>query len=67
MINESVSLEEYEKMRKTRDATLKAPRYIHPSIQTNLRGGLLPTPEASVHGKDTTHQFFKIPIKMTIQ
>lgn len=66
MINESVTLQEYEKVRQARDATLRAPRYIHPSIQTNLRGGVLPTPEKSVHGKEATQQYFKIPIKMSL-
>jgi hypothetical protein len=33
MISENVSLEDYKKMRQERDATLRAPRYIHPSIQ----------------------------------
>lgn len=36
MINSTVTLEEYIKMRKERDAKLKAPRYIHPSIQVIL-------------------------------
>ncbi|ORE22429.1 Metallo-hydrolase/oxidoreductase [Rhizopus microsporus] len=63
MINENVSLEEYSKMRQERDKSLRAPRYIHPSIQTNLRGGVLPTPEVSIHDKKTLYQFFKIPIR----
>lgn len=63
MIHEQVSLDEFTKMRQARDNVLKAPRYIHPSIQTNLRGGILPTPEVSVHDKKTFHQFFKIPIR----
>lgn len=33
MINERVSLEEYIKARKDRDDQLKAPRYLHPSLQ----------------------------------
>jgi hypothetical protein len=37
MINENVSLEEYVKMRKERDAKLKAPRFIHPSIQASYK------------------------------
>lgn len=35
MINENVSLEEYSKMRQERDKALRAPRYIHPSIQVS--------------------------------
>ncbi|KAI9266085.1 hypothetical protein BY458DRAFT_540380 [Sporodiniella umbellata] len=63
MINEKVTLEGFTKMRQERDSKLRAPRYIHPSIQTNLRGGVLPTPEVSVHDKKTFHQYFKIPIR----
>ncbi|KAI9473414.1 MAG: beta-lactamase-like protein [Benjaminiella poitrasii] len=63
MINENVSMQEYIKMRKEKDATLRAPRYIHPSIQTNLRGGVLPTAEVSIYGEKTSPQFFKIPVK----
>ncbi|KAI8881665.1 beta-lactamase [Backusella circina FSU 941] len=76
MINENVGLEEYVKMRKERDGKLKAPRFIHPSIQasykyylpfnTNLRGGILPTPEVSIYDKKTEQQFFKIPIKWSL-
>lgn len=36
MINENVSQEEYKKMRQERDAKLRAPRYIHPSIQVRI-------------------------------
>ncbi|KAI8983469.1 beta-lactamase-like protein [Pilobolus umbonatus] len=66
MIHENVTKEEYIKMRKERDAVLKAPRYIHPSIQTNLRGGVLPTPEVNVHDKKTEQQFFKIPVRFRL-
>ncbi|GAA5802431.1 hypothetical protein HPULCUR_007896 [Helicostylum pulchrum] len=59
MINTTVSLQDYVKMRKERDSKLKAPRYIHPSIQTNLRGGILPTPESD----KKPSQFFKIPVR----
>ncbi|GAA5811775.1 hypothetical protein MFLAVUS_005218 [Mucor flavus] len=59
MINTTVSLQDYIQMRKERDSKLKAPRYIHPSIQTNLRGGVLPTPESD----QKPSQFFKIPVR----
>lgn len=36
MINTNVSLDDYIKMRNERDSKLKAPRYIHPSIQVIL-------------------------------
>lgn len=35
MINENVNLEEYSRMRQERDKALRAPRYIHPSIQVS--------------------------------
>jgi hypothetical protein len=37
MINSSVTLEDYIELRNERDAKLKAPRYIHPSIQVILK------------------------------
>lgn len=36
MINRGVNMEDYKKMRQERDAKLRAPRYIHPSIQVSL-------------------------------
>ncbi|KAI7847999.1 beta-lactamase-like protein [Circinella umbellata] len=63
MISEDVPLEKYIELRKQRDAQLKAPRYIHPSLQTNLRGGLLPTEEKSTEGDESAGRFFKIPVR----
>lgn len=37
MISSSVTSEDFIKVRKERDAKLKAPRYIHPSIQVKLK------------------------------
>ncbi|KAJ4138621.1 hypothetical protein NW768_002471 [Fusarium equiseti] len=39
--------EEFVDMRRKRDATLAAPRLIHPSLQVNIRGGQLPAPSPS--------------------
>jgi len=39
------SKEDYVKFRKERDATLKAPRLILPSLQVNMRAGEFPTDE----------------------
>ncbi|KAH7183457.1 beta-lactamase-like protein [Fusarium flagelliforme] len=39
--------EEFVEMRSKRDATLAAPRLIHPSLQVNIRGGRLPAPSPS--------------------
>ncbi|KAJ2963608.1 hypothetical protein NQZ79_g1396 [Umbelopsis isabellina] len=62
MIRENTSLEEYVKLRKERDDQLKAPRYLHPSLQTNLRGGDLPTVEYR-DGTEAAGQFFKVPVR----
>jgi hypothetical protein len=40
------SLETFVKMRSERDATLGAPKLLHPSLQVNLRGGRLPDADA---------------------
>ncbi|CAO3610759.1 unnamed protein product [Cunninghamella blakesleeana] len=63
MINENVTLEEYTNLRQARDKNLRPPRFIHPSLQTNLRGGILPSKEPSVSGKGEAGQFFKIPVQ----
>lgn len=47
MINTSVDMEDYIKMRKERDAKLRAPRYIHPSIQVSIT--LLTNPFVLTH------------------
>lgn len=43
-------------MREARDATLKAPRLILPSLQVNIRGGALPPPESD------GHTYLKLPV-----
>jgi len=43
-------------MREARDATLKAPRLILPSLQVNIRGGALPPAESD------GHTYLKLPI-----
>jgi glyoxylase-like metal-dependent hydrolase (beta-lactamase superfamily II) len=51
---EGISREQFIEMRTTRDATLKMPKLILPSIQVNMRAGDLPEQD----GKPT----IKIPI-----
>ncbi|KAI8328534.1 beta-lactamase-like protein [Choanephora cucurbitarum] len=63
MINTNISLDQFISIRQKRDAQLRPPRFIHPSIQTNLRGGLLPTPEVSVHHEKKATSYFKIPVQ----
>jgi hypothetical protein len=44
-IGGGVDEDAYVTMRKTRDATLKAPKLLYPAIQVNIRGGRLPPPD----------------------
>ncbi len=43
----STSAEEFVRFRKARDATLKAPRLLLPSVQLNVNAGRLPKPHAN--------------------
>jgi glyoxylase-like metal-dependent hydrolase (beta-lactamase superfamily II) len=45
-VRDGVSEEAFVKARRSRDATLKAPALILPSLQVNIRGGALPPAEA---------------------
>lgn len=40
MIKEGTSEEEYVKMRRERDASLRSPRYLHPSLQVSFTSAL---------------------------
>ncbi|KAK7057196.1 beta-lactamase-like protein [Favolaschia claudopus] len=51
-----VSESEFVEFRKTRDSVLGAPQLLHPSLQTNIRGGRLPSRDAS------GRMWFKIPL-----
>lgn len=55
-LKEKTTREEFIRFRKERDATLKAPRLLLPSIQVNIDAGKLP--EAENNGK----HYLKIPI-----
>jgi glyoxylase-like metal-dependent hydrolase (beta-lactamase superfamily II) len=48
--------DEFVRMRTARDATLEAPALLLPSVQVNIRAGLLPAPE------DNGVRYLKIPI-----
>ena len=52
------SEDEFVALREARDATLKVPALILPSLQINIRAGALPPPEAS--GK----RFLKLPLNV---
>jgi Zn-dependent hydrolases, including glyoxylases len=55
-IGGGVSEDDFVAMRQARDATLKAPQLILPSLQINIRAGAMPPPEAD------GRQFLKIPL-----
>lgn len=55
----STTREEFVSMRDARDATLKAPRLLYPSIQVNVDAGLLP--RANAKGQ----RFLKTPLNMS--
>lgn len=44
-VREGVTEDEFVEMRTKRDATLSMPKLILPSVQVNMNGGRLPTPE----------------------
>ena len=55
-VREGVGEDEFVRMREARDATLKMPALILPSVQVNMRAGRLPEPE----GNGT--RYLRIPI-----
>lgn len=50
--------EEFVRFRNARDATLKTPRLLYPSLQVNVNAGLLPKPHAN------GIRYFRIPLNM---
>lgn len=52
----SVSESEFITFRNSRDSVLGAPKLLHPSLQTNIRGGKLPVRDGS------GRRWFKIPL-----
>lgn len=55
-VNESVSVDEFVKMRSERDATLAMPGLILPSVQINMRAGEMPPKE------DNGTAYIKVPL-----
>lgn len=55
-VYEGISEDTFVEMRTTRDRTLDVPRLIIPSIQLNIRGGNVPTPEGN------QLSYLKVPI-----
>lgn len=46
-VGDDITRQEFIAMRTARDAQLNAPRFLHPSLQVNIRGGRLPRPMES--------------------
>jgi len=46
-LNATTTREQFIKLRTERDATLAAPRLLHPSVQVNIAAGRVPPPEAN--------------------
>lgn len=57
-IHEGVTEDEFAAMRTKRDATLKMPRLILPSLQVNMRAGELPEPE------ENGTRYLKLPLNL---
>lgn len=57
-LKEKTNREEFVKMRTERDATLKAPRLLLPSVQVNIDAGKLPQPE------NNGLSYLKIPLRV---
>ena len=57
-VRDGISEDEFVAMRETRDKTLGMPRLILPSLQVNMRAGVLPPPD-----KDG-RQFLKVPVNV---
>ena len=55
-LHEGVGEDQFVEMRTQRDATLAMPKLILPSIQINMRGGLMPEPE------DNGVSYLKLPL-----
>jgi len=58
-VHDGVDEASFVSMRKARDATLKAPALLLPSVQVNIRAGHLPPPDAN------GMRYLKVPITMT--
>lgn len=57
-LRQDTSFESFVEARESRDSTLSAPKLLFESIQVNINGGRLPSPEAN------ETRYFKIPINL---
>lgn len=60
-LTEQTSRETYVQFRRERDATLKAPKLLYPSIQVNIQAGELPEPE------ENGRQYLRTPLTVALQ
>ncbi|MAW06907.1 MAG: MBL fold metallo-hydrolase [Halobacteriovoraceae bacterium] len=59
-IRENTTLDEFVSFRDSRDSTLNAPKLLYPSIQLNINGGKIPSPE------DNGNSYLKIPLSISL-
>lgn len=57
LVNQGVSEDEFVAARECRDAKLKTPQLLYPSVQFNMRGGQLPPAESN------GQHYLKIPVR----
>ncbi len=57
-VKDGISEDEFVKTREARDATLAMPKLIIPSLQVNMKGGELPTPD------DSGKRYLKVPLNL---
>lgn len=57
-LRDGLTEEEFVALRTQRDATLAAPKLLHPSLQMNIRAGRLPKATAS------GERFLHLPLKL---
>ena len=55
-VNDSISEQQFVRIREARDATLDMPRLIIPSLQVNMKAGALPAPD------EAGRRFLKVPL-----
>jgi glyoxylase-like metal-dependent hydrolase (beta-lactamase superfamily II) len=55
-VNDSISEEQFVRTREARDATLDMPKLIIPSLQVNMKAGVLPAPD------EAGRRFLKVPL-----
>lgn len=57
-LSDEMTLEGFSTLRTTRDATLRAPRLLYPSVQVNIDAGRLPKPHAN------GRRYLRVPLNL---